>query len=135
METTSSAQLLEQACGLLRMLPGVSVVSGELAEAEAALTLSVADSSSLEQVYRLAMAANVSAEQVPLGGEPGQSSGKAGTTRMYLSASTVPRDTIALGALQLLCIHSVWHLHRIGRLSAQVANPLLDRWSASRVGI
>jgi hypothetical protein len=135
METISRTQLLEQACALLRMYPGVSVVSAELAETDANLRLSVANSSSVEQIYRLAMAANVSSEQEPRRGEPVQLSSHAGTIRMLLSASTVPRDTIAIGALQLLCIHSVWHLHRVGYLSAQLANPLLERWSASRVGI
>jgi len=135
MESTSRAQHLKQACGLLEMLPGLLIVSTELMETEATLTLSISDDSSLDQLCLLTTAANVSTQKMSPNGELEQVPSQADTARICLTASTAPRDTVAVGALQLLCIHLVWHLHQVGKLSTQHANSMLDRWSASRVGI
>ncbi|KAB8195612.1 hypothetical protein FKV24_004910 [Lysobacter maris] len=48
-----------------------------------------------------------------------------------LSARTPAIETIAQGHLQLLAIHLVWHLQRLGALSAEVANRRLREWGAA----
>jgi len=83
-------------------------------------------------VQSLSEAANVALEPQVRLHEAGFS---AETTRHFsLSANTEGFDVIEFGYLQLLGIHLVWHLHRVGEMPTEAANLLLQRWNGARVG-
>ena len=52
-----------------------------------------------------------------------------------LVANTAKIGEVELGQLQLLAIHLVWHLHKVGLIATSHANILLQTWRGAAVGV
>jgi hypothetical protein len=123
---SSPAELLDRVSGLLGRVPGVSVNSHRLAAGVGCIEFTVASEDSTRALERVALGANVGIEPWPRTTEP--------RVVRKLSALIRNRDEIAHGELQLLGIHLVRYLHRVGLLAPAEANPLLREWRAAEVG-
>ena len=129
---SSAVQTLNEISRLLDALPGTAVLDHRIDGNNAILEITSHGVTSAHLVQSLCEAANVAMEPPVRLHEPGFN---AETTRHFsLSANTEGFDSIGFGYLQLLGIHLVWHLHRIGEMPTETANLLLQRWNGARVG-
>ena len=129
-----SCATLSKVCELLATLPHVQVAEEQLLSASARVGLVVASGDSMHTLQRSCMGANVELEPWVRLSAPDESAGFFPSTSCTLLASTLPRDGIALGSLQLLGIHLVWALHKAGALPTSAANHLLQQWHGAAVG-
>jgi hypothetical protein len=123
---SSRAELLRRISELMGRVPGVSVNSRRLAPGVGYIEFTVASEDSTRALERIALGANVGIEPWPRTTEP--------HVVRTLSALIRNRDEIVHGELQLLGIHLVWYLHRVGVLATAEANPLLREWRAAELG-
>jgi len=125
---TSVPETLRAVCDLLGQLPGVSVQSSEELSDRTRIVIRVAGADAISAVQFIAGSANVGIE--PSFRKPQQNKNVVQT----LEANFQKRDDLEFGELQILGIHCVWRLHKIGILSVPVANRQLLAWSAAQVG-
>lgn len=129
---SSAVQTLNDISRLFDSLPGIKVLDRRIDDHSAILDIISRDVSSTNLVQSLCEATNVSLEP-PV--RLHESAVSAETTWHFsLSANAQGFDLIEFGHLQLLGIHLVWHLHRVGKIPTGAANRLLQQWNGARVG-
>jgi len=123
-------KVLDQVCDLLGQLPSVAVLQSASNAESVRIELAAHDTSAIEVLQRITLAANVHIEpQLQL-----SNASISPPARFMLVAGTSERDSIEFGELQLLGIHLAWHLHSAGVLAAPQANLLLQTWHGATVG-
>ena len=125
---TSVPDTLRTVCNLVGQLPGVTVQSSEIRKDSARLVIHASGADAIHAVQFIALSANVGV--VPWLREPEPST----NIEQTLDAKFLMRDGLKFGELQILGIHCVWRLHKIGLLSDTDANHLLHKWGAAQVG-
>jgi hypothetical protein len=125
---TSVAETIRTVCDLLGQLPGVAVQSSEALGDRVRTVIRVAGEDAIGAVQFIAGSANVDVE--PCFRNPEQNA----SVEQILDAKFRKRDDLKFGELQILGIHCVWRLHKIGIISRPVANELLLAWGAAQVG-
>lgn len=123
----SRLEVLNSVCQLLDLVPGVSVLDHRHDARAARVEFAVQSEDSAHALDRISLGANVVVE-------PGNKEMLSLGAYAFV-ASTMPRDGLSSGELQLLGIHLAWYLHKIGILSAPQANALLRAWGAAQVGV
>lgn len=114
---------------LVGRLPGITVLQHELAGSNAMLRVVARGGNVVECMQRLAMETNVAIEPIARSPEADIQ------LEQVLTAGTEPVDHLASGNLQMLGIHVVWRLHRLGRMADSDANAYLAAWGATPVRV
>lgn len=120
--------LVQDVTRLAGMIPGIVVRGHEVSASEVRIFIAGKDTDSIGALQFSALSANVEVEpwvkDLPSGAQSEQT----------LFAKTRLRDGLEFGELQILGVHLVRHLKRVGLLPAHEANRLLAKWSAAPVG-
>lgn len=125
---SNAIETLQLVVALAERLPGISVRGSEIRDADALIHTTANGAEAINSIQHLAMSANVGVEpwlRHPLPGARAEQT---------LVAHLSRRDTLEFGGLQILGIHIVWRLHKLGLMAASEANPLLRAWRAVEVG-
>lgn len=112
---------------LAAQLPGTTVLGYALRATEVQFRALVQGREAINSLQFLASSANVGA--LPWLKHPAPEI----EINQVLSASFARLDTLRFGYLQILGIHIIWRLHKLGLMSRAQANPLLRRWRAVEV--
>ncbi|WP_447941001.1 hypothetical protein [Pseudoxanthomonas mexicana] len=110
---------LDEVCALIALMPDANVVGQEWSGDHARIVVHVAGDA-LEALTHAAWTANAQMEQHA--SELGHH---------VITASAVPRDTLDHGELQIVGIHLVWHLLKVGVLPQDAGQRLLSTWKAA----
>nr|WP_298154197.1 hypothetical protein [uncultured Pseudoxanthomonas sp.] len=110
---------LDEVCALIALMSDAKVVGHEWSGDHARIVVHVAGDA-LEALNHAAWTANVQMEQHA--SELGHH---------VITASAVPRDMLDRGELQILGIHLVWRLLRVGVLPQDAGARLLSTWKAA----
>ena len=126
-------QTIECVSDLLGSLPGTTFLGCNLDDAEIRFEVLATGPAATKVLNQLSLGANVAIFAAVGVREPVGSPTPA--VKFVLVASTAERDGVAFGELQLLGIHLVWHLHKVGMLELSRANSLLQGWGGAAVGV
>lgn len=119
------AEVLEHVTRLLGQVPGVLVHSYCLSRRVATIEFTVHLTASADALDQLALETNVSIQP------PRPKNLRVLPPGSYTFIASAKRlSMIEAGELQLLGIHLVWRLHRLGLLASAEANRLLKHWRA-----
>jgi len=121
-------ETLQDVCSLVERIPGVSVLGSKALAGRARISVLSSGPAAVGALQWIASSANAAVEPC-LRAPPADAE-----IEQVIVASALPRDGLALGELQILGIHFVWHLHKTGAISTQGANALLHNWGATAVG-
>jgi len=110
---------LDEVCALIALMPDAAVVGRDWSGDHARIVVHVAGDAA-DVLSHAAWTANV--QMAPHESEAGHH---------VITASAVPRDTLDHGELQILGIHLVWHLMKVGVLPRDVGERLLSTWKAA----
>ena len=110
---------LDEVYALIALMPDVKVVGRDWSGDHARIVVHVAGDTA-DALSHAAWTANVQME--PHESEAGHH---------VITASAVHRDTLDHGELQILGIHLVWHLLKVGVLPRDVGERLLSTWKAA----
>jgi hypothetical protein len=119
---------------LLHLLPGVSVLQCSHKSESSCFELMVGCKTSMLAIQHSSTGANISLEPWVREAELGSWAERFSPILCNLSAPTTPFDMIECGHLQLLGIHLLWELHRIGLITEPAANMLLEQWNGAPAG-
>lgn len=126
---TTVIETLGVVCGLAGQIPGVKVLSSGILANEARIVVRVSGAETIDAIQFITGSANADIDPWIRKPEPDAEA------ELTIVASFLPRDELEFGELQIVGIHLVWRLHRIGLLQAADANRLLHKWGAVEVGI
>ncbi len=125
---SAASETLKAVCGLAGQIPNITVLSSEALTAGARISILAKGDKAIDAIQSVALYANASIE--PWLREPDENT----ETEQTIVVSSRERAGLEFGELQMLGIHLIWHLHKLGVLSAQDANVLLRKWGAVPVG-
>lgn len=123
-------EALDQVCELLGRLPDVVVLRRRLIDSSAQIDVCIGKATTMDSLQHDVMSANVGMDHWL------RSSGMATVAfpvHRIITASASPMKGLDFGYLQILGIHLIWRLHRLGLLTAAQANPRLRAWNAVEV--
>jgi hypothetical protein len=129
---THALKTLLEVRELIGQLPSTSVEEYSLEGQDAKIVVYVASHRSLWALQRACQGANVGITpwvryKIPDDGEIQPAA------VCKISANTAHFETIHSGYLQLLGVHLIWYLHKVGLLEKADANDRLSRWNAVKV--
>jgi hypothetical protein len=127
--------MLFQTCQLLGQLPGVIVLNSGYADHNSQIEISVENAASMEVIQNCCMGANVPLEPWIKLPEQWLSTNFFQPVRCILVAETEPFELIQCGSLQILGIHLIWQLNKLGIMSKSSANILLEQLQGAPVGV
>jgi len=119
--------VLDQVCELLERLPGVVVLSHRFIDADAQIEIRIDEATIFEDLQHDIMSANVGMDHWL---RPSAMATAVFPLHRVMTASASPMEGPDFGYLQILGIHLIWRLHRLGLLTAAEANPRLRAWNA-----
>jgi len=129
MQMPAISETLEAVCGLASQIPGLTVLGCEEFPASARIRISATGDQAIRAVQWAAESANTSIE-------PWLREADAVTKiEQAIVVNVHERDGLEFGELQMLGIHLVWHLHKLGILATHDANVLLREWGVALVGV
>jgi hypothetical protein len=117
-------EMLECVCDLVRMFPGVTVVSRSNEGAVARIVFEVRTQESARALQWASVGANV-----PI--EPWEKGLLVPSTYAFVAPT---EDVDGFSDLKFLGIHLTWELHKRAWLPTSQANHLLRQWRAAEVG-
>ncbi|MBP3984598.1 hypothetical protein J5837_09230, partial [Pseudoxanthomonas helianthi] len=120
-------ETLQDVCLLAERMPGISILGSDVSTSEARIRVLSSGAEAIGILQWLASSANATID--PCLAPPADTE-----IEQVIVARVLPRDGLALGELQILGIHIVWHLHKIGAMNGPDANVLLHKWGATPVG-
>jgi len=128
-------EMLVKTCELLGKLPGVVVLDSGYADNNSQIEILVENAASMKVIQNCCTGANVPLE--PWIRLPEQSFSIAffQPVQCRLVAETESFELIQCGSLQILGIHLIWQLHKLGIMSKSSANILLEHLHGAPVGI
>lgn len=120
-------RFLDQVCELLALLPGTTVLSSRFTDASAQIEVRVDEATTLDSLQHEVAAANLRLDPWL---RPSAMKTAVFPLHCSVTASHAPIEGLTFGYLQILGIHLVWRLHRLGLLTTAQANPRLRAWNA-----
>ncbi len=128
-------EMLVQTCELLGKLPGVVVLDSGYADNNSQITISVENAASMRVIQNCCEGANVPLEPLIRFSEQSFSADSFQPVQCKLVAETESFELIQCGNLQILGIHLIWQLHKLGIMSKSSANIILEHLHGAPVGI
>ena len=128
-------EMLVQTFQLLGKLPGVVVLSSGYADHNSQIEISVENAASMEVIQNCCMGTNIPLEPWTTLPEQSFSAEYFQPVQCRLVAETEPFELIQCGNLQILGIHLIWQLQKLGIMSKSSANILLEQLNGAPVGV
>ncbi len=128
-------EMLVQTCQLLGKLPGVVVLDSGYADHNSQIEISVENGASMEVIQNCCMGANVPLEPWIKLPEQLLATEYFQPVQCKLVAETESFELIQCGSLQILGIHLIWQLHKLGIMPKSSANILLEQLHGAPVGV
>ena len=124
-------EMLFRTCQLLGQLPGVVILDSRYADHISQIEISVENAASMEVIQNCCMGANVPLEPWIKLTEQWLFQ----PVQCKLVAETESFELIQCGSLQILGIHLIWQLYKLGIMSKSSANILLEQLHGAQVGV
>ena len=128
-------EMLVQTCQLLGKLSGVVVLGSGYADHNSQIEISVENPASMEVIQNCCVGANVSLDPWIRLPEQSISTETFQPIECRLVAVTESFELIQCGSLQILGIHLIWQLHKLGIMSKSSADILLEQLHGAPVGV